>query len=139
MYIPLQNVEQSFTQICDAFGGEVLLADYCRDCCCKVRTADRVAKAIEAQCPGSDISVEQYGGVYELLVYRRVKYTTAEALHEAVLEVAHVVDVGAGIARDMLGGSFDRFGLRQKIKTDPESEKLIRTEMAPDRASPEGV
>ena len=108
VYIPLKNIEKSFTQVCRAFDGKVLLTDYCGNCYTGVRLAKRVAKAIREQCPGYEITVEHYGASFEIEVYLEVEYTTTDALHEHVLGVAHVADVGAGIGKEMLGEDFER-------------------------------
>ena len=108
VHIPLQNIKESFTQICDPYDGRVLLDDYCGNCYTGVRAANRVAKAIRAQCPGYEITVEHYGASFEIVVCYLCEYTTAEAFHEYVLGVAHAADVGAGIGKEMLGDSFKR-------------------------------
>ena len=46
--------------------------------------------------------------VHGLRVYYEIEFTTIEALHEAVLSVAEVADVGAGIGYEMLGEDFER-------------------------------
>ena len=108
MYIPLKNIKKSFTHICRVFDGKVLLTDYCGNCGTGVRLAKRVAKVIRERCPGYEITVEHYGVSFEIEVYLEVEYTTVEALHEHVIGVAHVADVGAGIGREMLGEDFER-------------------------------
>ena len=108
VYIPLQNIKQSFTRICRASDGRILLTDYCGTCYTGVRLAKRVAKAIREQCPDYDIAVEHYGASFEIDVYYEVEYESAEELHRHVLGVAHVVDVGAGIGKEMLGKDFER-------------------------------
>ncbi len=108
VYVSLQNIEKSFTHVCRAFDGKVLLTDYCGNCYTGIRLANRVAKAIREQCPGYDITVEHYGASFEIEVYHEVEYTTAEVLHEQVIGVAHVADTGAGIGKEMLGEDFER-------------------------------
>lgn len=108
VYIPLKNIKKSFTHICRVLDGKVLLADYCGNCYTGVRLAKRVANAIREQCPGYEITVEYYGASFEIEVYLEVEYTTVGALHENVLGVAQVADVGAGIGREMLGEDFER-------------------------------
>ena len=108
VYIPLQNIKQSFTHVCRAFEGKVLLTDYCGNCYTGVRLAKRAAKAIREQCPGYEITVEHYGASFEIEVYHEVEYTTVVALHEHVLGVAHIADTGAGIGKEMLGENFER-------------------------------
>ena len=64
--------------------------------------------SIRVQCPGYEIIVENYGASFGIEVYHEMKYTTAEALPEHVLGVAHVADSEAGIGKEMLGDSFER-------------------------------
>ena len=108
VYIVLKNIKQSFTQICYVHKGEILLTDYCGNCYTGVRRAKQVAKAIGEKFPGYEIRVEQYCASFEIDVYHRIKYTSVEALHEAVLGVAGVVDEGARIGRETLGEDFER-------------------------------
>ena len=108
VFIPLQNIEESFTQVCESSNGKIHLWDYCGNCYTGVRLAKRVAKAIQAQCPGYEIEVEHYTSLFELDIYHEVEYTTAEELHQQVLGVAHAVDVGVGIGKEMLGKDFRR-------------------------------
>lgn len=108
VYIPLKNIKKSFTHICRVFDGKVLLTDYCGNCYTGVRLAKRVAKAIRERCPGYEITVEHYGASFEIEVYLEVEYTTVDALHENVLGVAQVADLGAGIGKEMLGENFER-------------------------------
>ena len=46
--------------------------------------------------------------VYEVLVGSEIEYTTPEELHQQVLGVAHAVDVGVEIGKEMLGKNFIR-------------------------------
>ena len=108
MYIPLQNVRRSFTHVCDVFNGRVLLSDYCGSCCIRLKDAIRLANVIRKKCPEYRIYVEQYSFATELSIYHEIEFTTIEALHEQVLGVAHVVDVGVEIGKEMLGEDFER-------------------------------
>lgn len=108
VFIPLQNIEESFTKVCEIYSGKTLLSDYCGNCYTGIRLAKRVAKAIQAQCPGYEIEVEHYTSLFELDIYHEVEYTTAEELHQQVLGVAHAVDVGVEIGKEMLGKNFIR-------------------------------
>ena len=69
VFIPLKNIKRSFTHVCDAFSGKVLLADYCGNCYTGIRLANRVAKKIREQCPEYTIDVEHYGASYEIVVW----------------------------------------------------------------------
>ena len=108
VFIPLQNIEESFTKVCETYSGKTLLSDYCGNCYTGIRLAKRVAKAIPAKCPGYEIEIEHYTSLFEFDIYHEVEYTTAEELHQQVLGVVHVVDVGAGIGKEMLGKDFRR-------------------------------
>lgn len=102
VYIDLKNIKDSFTHVCRAFDGKVLLTDYCGTCYTGIRKVKRVMKAIQEKFPNHDIHVELYGGSFEIDIYYEIDYSTIEALHEAVLSVAEVVDEGVKIAREML-------------------------------------
>ena len=108
VYIPLQNIKQSFTYVCRPLYRKILLSDYCGNCCTSLRSAVRVANAIREQCPGYKITVEQCGGSFDLEVYHDFEYTTVEELHREVLGIAHIADVGAAIGKEMLGERFER-------------------------------
>ena len=81
VYVDLKNIKDSFTHVCRAFDGKVLITDYCGTCYTGIRKAKRVAKAIQERFPLHDIHVEQYGGPFELDIYYEIEYTTIEALH----------------------------------------------------------
>ena len=108
VYIALKNIKQSFTHVCQAFNGKVLITDYCGNCYTGIRKANSVAKKIRAKFPNHDIQVEHYGASFELDIYYEIPFTTIEALHEAVLNVAEVADEGARIGYEMLGEDFER-------------------------------
>ena len=101
--LEMKHIRHSFTKVCRVRDGEVLLADYCGNCYTGVRKANRVAKAIREKFPNHEISVEHYGASFEIEVYYKIRLTTIEALHEAVLSVAEVADEGARIGYEMLG------------------------------------
>ena len=112
--IPLKNTDTSFTHVCDIRHGEILLADYCGNCYTKIRMAQRVAKAIKQVVKEAiplldskfDIRPEHYGASFELTIYWEIKYKDIQDLHERVLAIANVVDIGAGIGKEMLGDEF---------------------------------
>ena len=105
--LPLKNTDHSFTHVCEVFNGDILLADYCGNCCSDLDTAVEVADAIMEKCPDCRIDVERYS-TFQLTLYNEIKYDSIENLHKHVLRMAEIVDIGAGISRQMLGGSFDR-------------------------------
>lgn len=104
--IPLKNIKESFTQICGYPDGKVLVTDYCGECGTGIRLAKQVAKAIQQQYRDCRIAVEHYGGAFEIDIYHEVEYTTAAALHEHVVYVAHIADEGFRIGKEMLGERF---------------------------------
>ena len=55
-----------------------------------------------------DIRPEHYSASFELTIYWEIKYKDIQDLHERVLAIANVVDIGAGIGKEMLGSSFER-------------------------------
>ena len=107
VWIPLKNTESSFTHVCDIRHGEILLADYCGNCISDLDTAVNVADAIMEKCPDAKIDVERYSS-FQLTLYKEIKYVSIEDLHKHVLRMAEIVDTGAGIGKEMLGGSFER-------------------------------
>ena len=105
--LPLKNTDHSFTHVCDIRKGEILLADYCGNCISDLDTAVDVADAIREKCPDARIDVERYSS-YQLTLYNEIKYQSIEELHKHVLRMAEVVDIGAGIGKEMLGDGFER-------------------------------
>ena len=103
VYLEMKHIRRSFTQVSEVWNGEILITDYCGNCYTGVRKANRVAKAIREKFPDHEISVEHYGASFEIEVYYQIRFTTIEALHEAVLSVAEVADEGARIGYEMLG------------------------------------
>ncbi|MBQ8707020.1 MAG: hypothetical protein IJ523_02895 [Succinivibrionaceae bacterium] len=108
VYVPLTNIDKSFTHVCRYRRGEIQICDYCGICYTGIRLANRVAKAIRERSGSDDIVVERYGEKFELDIYHTIQYTGIEALHQAVLDVAHVADFGFGIGKEMLGEQFVR-------------------------------
>ena len=105
--IPLKNTDTSFTHVCDINHGEILLADYCGNCISDIDTAVDVADAIMKKCPDARIDVERYSS-FQLTLYKEIKYVSIEDLHKHVLRMAEIIDIGAGIGKEMLGSSFER-------------------------------
>ena len=105
--IPLENTDTSFTHVCDIRKGKILLGDYCGNCISDLDTAVDVADAIREKCPDARIDVERYSS-YQLTLYHEIKYQSIEDLHKHVLRMAEIVDIGAGIAKEMLGDGFER-------------------------------
>ena len=106
--IPLRSIEKSYTRVSDCMDGKMLLTDYCASCIGSFRTAEKVARAIQAGHPGYRVDAEHYSSGYEIAVYKYIPFTTIENLHQEVLNMAAVVDDGCRIAREILGPLFDR-------------------------------
>ena len=108
MYISLENIEHSFTKIYRKYNGKNRIGDLCGSCYKEAKSAKRLAQVIQKYCPGVEIEALHLSSVYEVLVGSEIEYTTPEELHQQVLGVAHAVDVGVEIGKEMLGKNFIR-------------------------------
>lgn len=72
-----------------------------------IRAAKKLAKSLQEKFPDYHIWVEKYTS-FEIDVAQDFEFTTLEDLHRRVMQLASVVDEGAGIGKEMLGDSFER-------------------------------